>query len=75
VICPGCKHDITPTPVTFTWWGGVFGPRLLSHVQCPGCTTRFNGKTGALNSRAIAIYMVIVGLITFAAVYWALTQL
>lgn len=75
MICPGCRQDIVPTPVKFTWWGGVLGPKLLHQVQCPGCTTRFNGKTGAMNTRSIAVYTVIIGLITFALLYVVFTQL
>lgn len=75
MTCPGCKQDIVPTPITFTWWGGVLGPRLLSHVQCPGCTTRFNGKTGRPNTDAIIVYMAVVGVVTFALLYWVFTQL
>ena len=75
MTCPGCRQDVVPVPITFTWWGGVLGPRLLSHVRCPGCSTRFNGKTGAANTTAIAIYLVIVGLVSFALVYYVLQTL
>jgi len=46
VRCPGCQEQVSPTPVTFTRWGGWLGPKLLSHVECPKCRVRFNGKTG-----------------------------
>jgi len=75
VKCRACHEEVEPTPVTFTWWGGLLGPKLLSHVQCPKCSARWNGKTGADNSTAIAIYMVVVGLATFALLYYVFTQL
>lgn len=69
MICPGCRQDVEPTAVGFTWWGGLFGSRLFSHVECPSCRTRFNGKTGRSNSAAIAIYMVATGALAMIVVY------
>jgi hypothetical protein len=63
MVCPKCQHDVTPSPVGFTWWGGLIGSKIINHVECPGCHSRFNGKTGKDNTSAIAIYMVVVGLI------------
>jgi hypothetical protein len=57
VTCPGCGQDVIPKPVAFTAWGGVIGPKLLSHVECPRCQARFNGKTGLSNDQAIRIYV------------------
>lgn len=58
VPCPRCR---TPDPlkVNFTWWGGMLGPRMLSHVKCRGCGLAFNGKTGESNDSKIAIYFVV----------------
>jgi hypothetical protein len=57
MACPHC-HQLAPTnPVGFTWWGGLVGPRLLSHVQCAACGGRYNGRTGKLNTTAIGIYL------------------
>jgi hypothetical protein len=57
--CPQCQStDVAQ--VSFTWWGGVLGPKLLNHVQCCKCGTTFNGKTGASNTTGIVIYSIIV---------------
>src|SRR5947209_6924685 len=45
VRCPKCG-DPRSKQVAFTWWGGLIGPRLLSHVKCLTCGTAYNGKTG-----------------------------
>lgn len=58
--CPFAKR------VTFTWWGGLLGPKLFTHVTCVRCGTAYNGKTGRSNNTAIAIYVgigTVVGLI------------
>ncbi|MBA2540293.1 MAG: hypothetical protein H0V17_11700 [Deltaproteobacteria bacterium] len=67
--CPKCRNDVMPDPVGFTWWGGLIGSRLISHVECPACHARFNGKTGKDNTPAIAIYMVVVGLLSFGLLF------
>lgn len=66
--CPQCRGDDEPRPVGFTWWGGLIGPRLFHHVECPRCGTRFNGKTGQSNATAIGIYMVVLGALAFVLV-------
>lgn len=60
--------------VKFTWWGGVLGPKLLSHVKCQNCGNKYNGKSGKQNTTGIAIYSIVVGgislllvLVVFAA--------
>jgi Zn ribbon nucleic-acid-binding protein len=55
VPCPKCA---TPDPqqVKFTWWGGVLGPKLLSHVKCVRCGNAYNGKSGQSNTQGIIIY-------------------
>jgi len=65
--CPFCnQNQYAPTPVGFTWWGGIIGPKILNHVQCPQCGRAYNGKTGLPNTNAIAIYMVVVGILVVA---------
>jgi hypothetical protein len=54
--CPKCQA-VNAEMVSFTWWGGVLGPHLLTHVKCQSCGTAFNGKTGKSNDQAIAIYL------------------
>lgn len=61
--CPKCQQDVVPSPVGFTWWGGLIGSKIINHVECPMCHARFNGKTGQDNTGAIAIYMIVVGVI------------
>jgi hypothetical protein len=68
--CPQCQAQ-NATRVGYSWWGGVLGPRLLTHVKCGSCSTTFNGKTGQSNNTAIAIYSVVVFVVAlglFAAV-------
>ncbi len=57
--CPSCGCRGDATPVGFTWWGGILGPRLFSHVRCNRCGTAYNGKTGDYNTTKIAIYIIV----------------
>ncbi|HUH05161.1 MAG TPA: hypothetical protein VML75_24350 [Kofleriaceae bacterium] len=65
LACPKCG-SVQCRRLGFTWWGGVIGAKLLTHVKCDSCGNTYNGKTGASNNGAIAIYMVVVGVITLA---------
>lgn len=70
--CPGCESR-EASSVTFTWWGGVLGPRLLSHVRCRNCGAQYNAKTGRPNTTAIAVYLAVVGVIAAGAgLLWTL---
>ncbi len=62
VPCPqcGCPHV---NEVTFTWWGGLLGPKLLSHVKCTHCHNEYNGKSGKSNQTGILIYVAISALL------------
>jgi uncharacterized protein (DUF983 family) len=62
-----------PRPIGFTWWGGMIGAKILSHAECLQCGTRYNSKTGKSNNTAIAIYMVVVGVIA-ALVFYAINS-
>ena len=68
--CPQCKStDIQA--VSFTWWGGIIGPKVLSHVKCSRCGTTFNGKTGQSNTTGIVIYSIVVFAIAiFLLILW-----
>lgn len=57
-VCPKCGSP-QAKPVSFTWWGGILGPKLLSHVKCLQCGAGYNSKTGRSNDTAIAIYLVV----------------
>jgi hypothetical protein len=69
--CPKCDAK-RGEAVSFTWWGGLVGPKLMSHVKCGGCGAGYNGKTGRSNDTAIAIYVgvsvvIVVGLCALGA--------
>jgi transposase-like protein len=69
--CPKCGAQ-HPLEVGFTWWGGIVGPKMFSHVQCKQCGNTYNGKTGASNQKAITIYVTVsslVGLLLVAVLY------
>jgi len=51
--------------MNFTWWGGVIGPRVLTHVKCRRCGHGYNGKTGRDNTTGIVIYSGAVAVIIF----------
>ncbi|HJL17178.1 MAG TPA: hypothetical protein RMH99_16040 [Sandaracinaceae bacterium LLY-WYZ-13_1] len=54
--CPSCGSR-EAEGVGFTWWGGVVGPKLLSHVRCAACGATYNAKTGGSNATGIALYL------------------
>jgi hypothetical protein len=62
IPCPKCGNPHS-SPVKFTWWGGVLGPKMLHHVKCLGCGSAYNGKTGQPNTTAIIIYTVVAAII------------
>ena len=66
--CPQCKAS-NAQRLNFTWWGGVLGPKLLTHVKCQSCGKKYNGKTGGDNTTNIIIYSVVVGVICFVLVF------
>lgn len=68
VPCPRCQRP-GPKKVGFTWWGGVLGPKMLSHVKCEGCGLAYNGKTGQSNDSKIAIYMVVTFVISLIILF------
>ena len=63
--CPECSCR-DADKVSFTWWGGLLGPALLTHVKCQECGTAYNGKTGKSNQTAIIIYLCVGTAIGFA---------
>ncbi|MEO8648743.1 MAG: hypothetical protein ABI539_06220 [Acidobacteriota bacterium] len=66
--CPRCGAG-NAQKLSFTWWGGLLGPKLLTHVKCGNCAHKFNGKTGKDNTTGIVIYSVVVGLVVFGIVF------
>ena len=77
VECPKCGST-DAKKVTFTWWGGLLGPKLFNHVKCLDCGTTYNGKTGQSNTRNIVIYTLVVGLplavVAFFAAYYLVSN-
>ena len=63
--CPKCRNS-NAEQVSFSWWGGVVGPKILKHVKCQSCGAKYNGKSGNYNTTAIVIYVAVVGVLTFA---------
>ena len=63
--CPKCGRG-PAEKLKFTWWGGVLGPKILTHVKCLSCGYGYNGKTGKDNTTGIVIYCVIVGVLCMA---------
>ena len=55
--CPGCGCRGDATKVSWTWWGGLIGPLLISTVRCNRCGVTYNGKHGDYNGTRIAIYV------------------
>lgn len=62
--CPQCRQS-NAQRMSFTWWGGLIGPRVLTHVKCQTCGTAYNGKTGKDNTTGIVIYSVVVIVFVF----------
>lgn len=66
--CPKCGSTLT-SPVKFTWWGGILGPKLFHHTKCNACGYTYNSKTRNSNTPAIIIYSVVLFVIAFAIFY------
>lgn len=66
--CPKCQSE-EATKVGYTWWGGMLGPALMTHVKCNRCGTAFNGKTGKSNTPGIIIYSVVVLVIVMGVIF------
>ena len=64
--CPKCGG--AAEKLKFTWWGGVLGPKILSHVKCSRCAFKYNGKNGGDNTTGIVIYSVVVGILVMGLV-------
>jgi hypothetical protein len=48
VPCPKCGAR-DAMRVSWTIWGSFYGPALFSHVRCPDCGHKYNGRTGRPN--------------------------
>ena len=67
--CPRCKSAAIHKP-SFTWWGGALGPKMLNHRVCRDCGFGFNEKTRQSNGTAIAIYMIVVFVLSGVLFYY-----
>ena len=56
--CPQC-HCQYADRVKFSWWGGVLGPKMFTHVKCRNCGSCYNGKHGTWNTTNITIYTIV----------------
>jgi hypothetical protein len=74
--CPKCGAS-SASKVSFTWWGGLLGPRLFHVVKCNQCSTQYNGKTGGTLTKTIIFYqlaaLLILGLL-FAALFLTMNE-
>ncbi|MEI7471094.1 MAG: hypothetical protein WCJ85_02480 [Chitinophagaceae bacterium] len=70
--CPICSSPLV-SPVKYTWWGGLIGPKLFHHTKCEACGYRFNSKTRKSNTTAIVIYSVVIFVIAFALMFYIKT--
>jgi len=66
--CPKCGSTLI-SPVKFTWWGGVLGPKLFHHTKCNACGYTYNSKTRNSNTTAIIIYSVVIFAVAFAVFF------
>lgn len=69
--CPRCGCNYAER-VKFSWWGGVLGPKLFTHVKCCNCAAAYNGKHGTWNTTNIVIYSVIATILSAVVVVLAL---
>ncbi len=71
--CPKCGSPLV-TPVKYTWWGGLLGPKMFHHTKCEMCKYRYNSKTRKPNTTAIIIYSVVLFVVAFAVFYYLRTS-
>jgi predicted Zn-ribbon and HTH transcriptional regulator len=60
--CPKCGSGLI-SPVKYTWWGGVLGPKLLHHTKCNACNFKYNAN-------GIIIYSVVLAAIAFILFFY-----
>ncbi|MEZ4302118.1 MAG: hypothetical protein R3B70_44725 [Polyangiaceae bacterium] len=61
-LCPKCGSPNVHQP-SFTWWGGMLGPKMFNHWICRACGFGYNGATGQSNRGKIITYFVVVNVI------------
>lgn len=65
-VCPKCGSNNVHKP-SFTWWGGVIGPKMFNHTVCRSCGFGYNGTTGESNQGKIIAYFVIINVVVIVA--------
>lgn len=74
LVCPRCQGQDIDKP-TFTWWGGLLGPKILDHAVCRRCGFGFNGRTGKSNTKGIVVYYgVIFGIVILLMIAGAVSR-
>jgi transposase-like protein len=67
--CPQC-NSLNVAAVSYTWWGGFIGPKLLKHTKCNDCKFTYNRKTRQSNTTPIILYSVIIFVVVFGIYYF-----
>jgi len=67
VPCPRCGTRGAER-VVFTFWGSFYGPALFTHVQCPKCYYKYNGKTGRSNLIPALVFVLVPLLLILAVI-------
>lgn len=66
--CPQCGSGNVDS-VSYTWWGGVIGPRIFHHTKCKGCGYTYNSKTRKSNNTNILLFSLIGVVVGLALVF------
>ncbi len=64
--CPSCGGR-DAEKVTFSWWGGLLGPRLIKQVRCKRCSNTFRGDSGKPCTGFVVGYLIVTGVIVLGA--------
>ncbi len=69
--CPNCGSRRS-SKVSFTWWGGLIGPKVFNLVKCGRCAQQYNEKTGtAIGTGHIVVYSLVVPVV-FGGIFFVL---
>jgi predicted Zn finger-like uncharacterized protein len=71
--CPRCGAAESKR-IPFTFWGSFYFTALFSHVGCPACGCRYNGRTGRSNLLP-ATACVSVALACLGGLFWVIVYL
>ena len=65
IPCPRCGQ-IGANIRTWSWWGGLLGPKILKQATCMFCNQDFNHQTGKpITGQTVALYV----LVPFAIIF------